>query len=270
MTAPLRPPAAPAGEPDFLDVTEITGSPISAEQVERLVNRYRWAAHYCRGKDVVEAGCGVGPGLGLLAVTARSLEAGDCSAPILDLARGHYGRRISLTRFDAENLPFADASKDVIILFEALYYLRQPRRFVSECCRVLRADGKVLISTANKDLWEFHPSPHVHEYHGVLELRALFEPAGFTCEFFGLQRADRSPLRQRLLRPVKRAAVVVGLMPTTMKGKRWLKRIVFGAEVPMPAELPSEDASYVPPERIPGDAADRRHKVVYCAATRTH
>jgi len=268
MTQPIRQSLESAGEPDFLEVTEITNSPISMEQIERLVNRYHWAASYCHDKDVVEAGCGVGPGLGLLAASARSLEAGDYSSRILDLAREHYGRRIPLSSFDAESLPFADASKDVVILFEALYYVQKPARFVSECARVLRSDGKVLISTANKDLWDFHPSPHVHEYHGVVELRTLFQAAGFECEFFGFQRADESPMRQRLLRPVKRAAVLLGLIPTTMKGKRWLKRVVFGAEIPMPAEIPVEDASYAPPERISGHEADRRHKVIYCAASR--
>ena len=255
-------------EHDFVDVTEISGSPISGEQLQRLVNRYHWAAAFCRGKDVVEAACGVGPGLGLLAESARSLHAGDYSTKIFSLAREHYGNRISLSQFSAEQLPFADASKDVIVLFEALYYLRKPQQFVSECARVLRADGRILISTANKDLWDFHPSPHVHEYFGVLELQALLEPYGFTCEFFGFQRADKSPLRQRLLRPVKRAAVVLGIMPSTMKGKRWLKRLVFGAEVLMPSELPAGDPSYVAPMRIPSGEADRSHKVIYCAASR--
>jgi SAM-dependent methyltransferase len=268
IPAPTPSAEGSAAAHDFSDVTEITGSPISTEAFERLVNRYHWAAGYCRDRDVVEAGCGVGPGLGLLAATARTLEAGDYSPPILALAQRHYGQRIPLSRFNAEALPFGDGSKDVIILFEALYYLEQPRKFIAECVRVLRPGGKVLISTANKDLWDFHRSPHVNDYYGVLELRALFELAGFACEFFGVQRADRSPWRQRVLRPVKRAAVLLGLMPQTMNGKRWLKRIVFGREIPMPAELAGQDASYVAPERISGAEADRHHKIIYCAATR--
>jgi SAM-dependent methyltransferase len=254
---------------DFVDVTEIGGSPISGELFQRLVNRYSWAQSVCAGCDVVELACGTGPGLGILASASKSFEAGDYSVPILEFARGHYGNRIPLLRLNAEELPFDAASRDVIILFEALYYLREPERFLKECVRVLRPNGTVLISTANKDLWDFHPSPHAHEYFGVLELRALFARYGFECEFFGFQPIDKSPLRQRVLRPLKRLAVDLAIMPKTMRGKRWLKRVVFGAEVTMPAELVAADvSSYRSPTAIDAAAPDRLHKVIYCAARR--
>jgi ubiquinone/menaquinone biosynthesis C-methylase UbiE len=254
---------------DFLSVTELANTPISVEQLDRLVNRYTWAAGYCRGKDVVEAACGVGPGLGLLAAVARSLEAGDYSRAILDIGRRHYGERLRLQEFDAEAMPFADRSKDVIILFEAIYYLRRPESFLAECARVLRSGGQLLLATANKDLWDFHPSPFSHRYFGVVELAALCAQHGFEARFFGYQQVKRMPLRQRVLRPVKRFAVASGLMPKTMHGKRWLKRIVFGAELPMPAELVPGMRPYAAPTPIAGDAPDREHKIIYCAATRT-
>jgi SAM-dependent methyltransferase len=254
-------------EPDFRAVTELSDTPISVEQLDRLLNRYMWAASYCNARDVAEAGCGAGPGLGLLAKVSRSLEAGDYSRPILELARRHYGDRISLREFDAQAMPFADRSKDVIILFEAIYYLSQPERFMSECARVLRKGGQLLLATANKDLWDFHPSPYSHKYFGVMELGASLAERGFNCQFFGFQPADRTPIRQRLLRPLKRAAVLSGIMPRTMRGKRWLKRIVFGREVPMPAELTGDASRYVAPYAIPADQPDRRHKIIYCAAS---
>jgi SAM-dependent methyltransferase len=257
-----------SASPDFLDVTETTDSPISIEQFERLVNRYRWAAGYCKDKDVVEVACGVGPGLGLLSAASRSLQAGDVSQPILDLALDHYRERISLSQFDAEALPFADASKDVIILFEAIYYLPHAEQFVSECRRILRAHGDVLISTANKDIWDFHVSPHTHTYFGVRELYDLLSRFGFDCTFFGFQPVDRVPLRQKLLRPLKRAAVSLGVMPKTMKGKRWLKRLVFGPQQQMPTELTMAHGPYSPPMPISAHTPDRRHKVIYCAARR--
>lgn len=251
--------------PDFRAVTESPDTPISREQLERLVNRYTWASDYCRGRDVVEAGCGIGPGLGMLAGVSRSLEAGDYCRANLEFASRHYNSRVRLSEFNAEEMPFADRSKDVIILFEAIYYLPRPERFLAECVRVLREDGHVLLATANKDLWDFHPSPYSHTYFGVVELSSVFARFGFSCSFFGFQAADRSPIRQRLLRPLKRAAVVAGVMPKTMNGKRWLKRIVFGAEVPMPAELVFDANSYQEPQAIPVEP-DRRHKIIYCAA----
>jgi SAM-dependent methyltransferase len=252
---------------DFSDVTELAGASISAEQLERMSHRYHWAMSQCRGKDVVEVACGSGQGLGLLAAVAASLEAGDCSDAILRIPRDHYGTRILIVTLDAEALPYADQSKDVIVFFEALYYLPHPERFVAECARVLRVGGDLLIVTANKDLWDFHPSPHSHQYFGVVELGELLSRHGFGVQFFGFQPVAKAPLRQRLLRPFKRLAVASGFMPKTMAGKRWLRRIVFGAQVPMPAELTrSHPGAGLPLHALDAGMADRDHKIIYCAA----
>ena len=86
---------------DCVDVTELSGDEVSQEQVERLCHRYYWAGEFCRGKDVLEAGCGAGQGLGYIAGLARSLIAGDFSEDIIEIARRYYGDRIALRRFDA-------------------------------------------------------------------------------------------------------------------------------------------------------------------------
>ena len=52
---------------DYISVTEIAGDEVTGEQIVRLGNRYYWAGCYCAGKDVVEAACGTGQGLGYLA-----------------------------------------------------------------------------------------------------------------------------------------------------------------------------------------------------------
>ncbi len=255
-------------ETDYSEVTEIVGAPITAEQLFRLNHRYGWASSYCQERDAVECGCGTGPGLGILAGAVRSLEAGDISPKMVELARRHYGERVRIQEFDAQSLPFAADSKDVLLLFEAIYYLPDAAKFIAECGRVLRPGGHVLIVTANKDLWDFHPSPYTHKYYGVRELGELLAAHGFDAEYFGFQDASRSSLRQRILRPIKRAAVASGLMPKTMAGKRWLKRIVFGAEVMMPAELQTPTQPVEKLEKLTPGLADKRHKIIYCAARR--
>ena len=75
---------------DYVSVTEIAGDEVTQEQIDRLCNRYYWAGQYCSGKDVVEAACGSGQGLGYLSGIANSLEAGDYSDEILSIARRHY------------------------------------------------------------------------------------------------------------------------------------------------------------------------------------
>jgi SAM-dependent methyltransferase len=157
-----------------------------------------------------------------------------------------------------------------LILFEALYYLRDVSAFVRECRRVLRPGGTVLLATANKDLRDFNASPHSHRYLGVVELREEFGAEGFETRFWGYLDVSATSLRQRLLRPVKRAVVAAGLMPKTMRGKVLLKRLVFGNPVVMPAEIMAAATDYSGPELLPADVPDRKHKVIYCEATRAH
>jgi SAM-dependent methyltransferase len=247
-------------------VTELAGTQISDEQLERMSHRYHWAALHCSGKDVLEAACGSGPGLGILSRVAASLEAGDYSSEILQLARNHYAGRVRLSQFDAQSLPFPDASKDVIILFEAIYYVPDAARFVSECRRVLRPGGKVLIATANKDLSDFNPSPFSYQYYGVAELTQLFQSHAFNVESFGYLPVGSVSWRQKVLRPIKRLAVTLHLVPKTMTGKKLLKRLVFGQLVSMPSELPTRSDAITPPVRL-GVGPDLVHKVIYCCAT---
>jgi SAM-dependent methyltransferase len=251
---------------EFTDVTELAGADISREQLERMVHRYQWAAAIGAGRDVVEVGCGSGQGLGMLGAVARSLEAGDYSRDVLAFPAKHYGNRVALSQYDAQSLPYADRSKDVIILFEAIYYVPDAARFVRECRRVLRPGGEVLIATANKDLSDFNPSPLSHVYYGTVELAELFRAHGFQVRLFGLLPVGVLSWRQKVLRPIKKLVVSTGLMPKTMKGKKLLKRLVFGKLVPMPAEL-APASSFTPPTEISATVPDRVHKVLYCRAT---
>jgi len=264
---------------DYVSVTEIAGDEVAQEQVDRLCNRYYWAGRYCVGKDIVEVACGTGQGLGYLSGIAGSLDAGDYSSQISDIARQYYGESIDIKQFDAQNMPFGDKTKDIIILFEAIYYLSDAEQFVTECVRVLRPGGKVLIATANKDLYDFNPSPHSYNYYGVVELNDLFARHGFETEFFGDTPVEGISIRQRILRPIKKLAVMLGLMPKTASGKKWLKRIVFGNMLKMPAEIGPQITQnrkdegtlyrgrYVEPDRIYSGEANTSYKVIYCVAS---
>lgn len=252
---------------DYSTVTEIAGDEISHEQLNRLCHRYYWAGNYIKDKDVIEAACGTGPGLGYLNRLAKSLKAGDYDENILGVAQTYYGERIDLRQFDAQDMPYEEDSKDAIILFEAIYYLPSAEKFVDECRRLLRPGGQVLIATANKDLYDFNPSPYTHTYYGVVELNNLFSTFGFSLECFGYLSVRDVSLRQKLLRPIKKLAVELDLIPKTAHGKKWIKRIMFRDMVTMPAEIIKGMILYDPPTTLPLSAPDREHKVIYCAAT---
>lgn len=249
---------------EFLDVTETQGQRISREQLERICHRYHWASSQCQGVDVLEVACGAGQGLSMLKREASSLVAGDYSPSVLEHARGVAGG-IPLVRFKAEALPFGAHSFDRVLLFEALYYV-DARSFFLEARRLLREGGMILIATANKDLYDFTPSPLTTRYLGAQELSRELSAAGFEVELFGYLDTAIVSVRQRLLRPAKALASRLGLIPKTLRGRERLKRIFFGSLMEMPASIDGVAFASEPPSAIRGDMPDRRHKVLYCRA----
>jgi SAM-dependent methyltransferase len=252
---------------DCAAVTELAGDDVTHEQVVRLCQRYYWAGSYCKDRAVIEIACGTGSGLGYLGGIARSVTAGDITVEMLKTAKTHYGARAKLLALDATALPFADDSADVILLFEAIYYIGPVDAFVAECKRVLRTGGVLLIASANKDLPDFNPSPYSTDYFNPPGFKELLEPAGFTVRCFAGAPVDLPSPMQRILRLAKRIAVRFDLIPHTMGGKKLLKRLVFGRLEGLPAEIAEGTAPYEPPVAISSDNADRLHKVLFCEAT---
>jgi hypothetical protein len=86
-------------------------------------------------------------------------------------------------------------------------------------------------------------------------------------DLFGYLPTDEISFRQRVLRPIKRAVVGLGLMPRSMKGKQLLKRLVFGRPVVMPAEVSRGAEELAPMTPLDARVADTRHKVIYAVAS---
>ncbi len=253
--------------PDFTTVTEMPGSRASREQLSMLYTRYHFAASFCAEKDVLEAACGAGPGLGYLGRRAKKVIGIDIDARNLSVAQSHYrGRQnIELLSMDAHTLEFEDASFDVIILFEAIYYLNQPRRFLAECRRVLRDGGTLLLNTVNPEWRDFNPSPFSTRYFGARELRDLLESSNLKANLFGAFPGSGSSLRFKTISFLKRTAGNLGLIPKTMKDKESLKRIFFGRLEPFPSEVREAMAQYAAPVPLPIDGPVPQYKVLYAA-----
>ena len=251
---------------EFLIVTERGGEPVSQAQLDRFHQRYLWAGGLCAGKDVLELACGTGPGLGYLQGVSRSLVAGDVDGSIVAMARAQYGKRVDVRQFDACATGLPSASFDVAILFEAIYYFAEVDKLFVEVRRLLRPGGSFLLATANKDLYDFNPSPYSHAYYNPPELSALLASHGFSGAFYGGSAVPPPGWKTRLVRALKRLAVTYKLIPGSMAGKRFLKRLVFGRLVRMPVELRAEGLSLDPPEPISAEQADTRHLVLYCLA----
>lgn len=251
---------------DYTEVTEVAGDCGTREQVRRMCTRYHFAQQFCDGKDVLEVACGTGQGLGYLAKSARFVIGGDYSAPLLGMAQPHYRGRIPLVRLDGHVLPFSAKTFDVVILYEAIYYLKSPEAFVKECLRVLRPEGILLICNANKDLPDFNPSPYSYRYFSAPDFVGLLGPFSLQVKCFGDCRVEYSKLKQRLLSFIKKAMVRLDLMPETMAGKKLFKRIVFGKLVPLPPELTEHNPTCQLPCVIDPSKPDTCHKVIFAVA----
>jgi len=221
----------------FTTVTELPGTGATPEQASMLYTRYHWACALSGGKDVLEVACGPGVGLGYLARRARSVVGGDYDERLLRLAQAQYRSKIPVLRLDAQALPFSDRAFDVVVMFEALYYLGRPEEFFREARRVLRPGGAVLVCLPNRDWTGFNPSPFTHHYFSASELRSALAAAGFTPRLFGGFPAASETLRDRILLAARRVAVNMRVMPKTMKGKELVKRFLYRRLIPLPPEV---------------------------------
>lgn len=223
-------------EVDYSGITEVPRLRISSEAISMLHTRYGFASGFCAGRQVLEIGCGAGVGLGYLARRARSVVGGDYTPSLLSRAKLHYQKRISLVCLDAQKLPFKDASFDVVLLFEAIYYLTMPEEFVKECRRVLRSAGILLLCTANKERAGFNPSPFSKRYFTACELRQLLAVNGIDAEIFGGFPTSNGSRGGKAIDLIRRVAVRLNLIPKTMRGKEFLKRLFYGPLVELPQE----------------------------------
>jgi SAM-dependent methyltransferase len=252
--------------PSYITVTEQPGQPASRIQLEMLESRYAWAVDQAREKDVLEAGCGAGLGLPVLGRVARSVQAGDVDEENLRAARAASAgyANVELRAFRAERLPFPKESFDLVLLFEAIYYLPDVRRFVEETQRVLRPGGKLLIVTVNPGWTGFNPSPFHARYWSADDLLAALREADFEA---GVQGAfpETAGWTTRPISLVRRTAVALNLIPRTMRSKALLKRLFYGR---LSVLAPLVGASSQPPtlEKLEGRGSLGRYRVLYATA----
>lgn len=190
------------------------------------VKRYEFVQPYCRDRDVLDAGCGVGYGTALLAQRARTVVGIDLDQDAIAYARSRYGApNIEFRVGDMTALELDDGSIDVVCAFETIEHLAAPETFLAEARRVLRNDGVLVASTPRAEYTDDHPrNPHHEREYAPDDFAALLRSQFATVELLGqrrlqtarhraLQRLDVLGLRKRLpfLRTLGRA--VTGTAP---------------------------------------------------------
>jgi ubiquinone/menaquinone biosynthesis C-methylase UbiE len=106
-----------------------------------------------RGKRVLEVACGRGGFSQQLASRGATVCGADFSGAALQIAKGRdHGAQqpgASFVQADAQQLPYADASFDIVISCETIEHLPDPQAGISEFSRVCRPGGLLYLTTPN-------------------------------------------------------------------------------------------------------------------------
>lgn len=151
-----------------------------------------------RGDEkLLDAGCGDGGVARLLRACVREVVGIDVEAS--PAWRNETGLTFAVA--NAEQLPFDDASFDVVHSKDSLHHMESPEQALAEYRRVLKPDGAALIIEANRYNPIFYPHMTLalgHEHFTRRRFRALVR-AVFPDARFGAFEAHYVPGLKRAL-----------------------------------------------------------------------
>lgn len=290
--------------PDYTAITELPGTELTAEQWARIHHRYALAVNLAQERRVLEVACGSGVGLPSLARRAVQVVAGDYTATVLATAQAttqaatqdcatqhcatqhcaapcsttphgatprHSTRPDStptLAQFHAQQIPFADNSFDLLLMFEAIYYLDAPSEFLREARRVLAPCGQILLSTENPAWPDFVPGKLSTRYWHIPELYGMLRTHGFTrVGCYGAFPVSTYSLRRKLLARARRLLVRYGFVPQQPGLRRLIQRLGYGALRALPTQLDPTQMQAAPLTPLVADRLHPEYKVYFLHAT---
>src|SRR5213593_4677584 len=140
---------------------------------------------------VLDVGCGTGA---LQAAPGVRLAGLDPSPEMLAVARGKLAPAVELRVGWAEEIPYGDATFDVVVSCSVFHYLRRPMAALAEMARVLAPGGRLVITDWCDDYLACHICDYVlrlfnrayYRAYRERECRVLLEALGI-----GPVRTDR-------------------------------------------------------------------------------
>jgi len=144
-----------------------------------------------QGQRLLEVGCGIGTDLVRFAKGGARVTGIDLSQTAIDLARKNFElngvEAEALTVANGENLPYPDASFDVVYAHGVVQYTADAPALIRECHRVLKPGGTGIFMVYNRVSWlnalskvmkvalEHEDAPVLKKY-SIAEFRALLQP----------------------------------------------------------------------------------------------
>ena len=197
---------------------------------------------------ILDVGSATGRGLKGLASRYPDSEmiACDLALPMLQYCREHHAAWYTeqLVCSDAEQLPFAQESVDLVFSTSTFQWCADLPRALSECRRILRADGVLVFSTFGPDtLLQLRRSfakvddfQHVHEFIDMHHIGDMMVEAGFAdpvvdMEMIEIQYQSVRQLLQDLKDTGSRGKFASGRSkPTGLMGKEKYRSLVQAYE----------------------------------------
>lgn len=131
-----------------------------------------------RGRRILDVGCGTGTNLDELGRFGR-VEGVEAEAAAVEYCRGHGGW--SVTEASGDELPFDDDGFDLVTLLDVIEHVPDDATILGEARRVLRPDGRVLVTVpAYTWMWGAQDEiSHHYRRYTAPRLRASLLGAGF-------------------------------------------------------------------------------------------
>jgi ubiquinone/menaquinone biosynthesis C-methylase UbiE len=143
--------------------------------IPEVIDFGRW-----RGSQVLEVGCGLGTDAVSFARHGALYTGVDLTEASIALARKRFaleGLTAELRTADAENLPFADASFDLVYSHGVLHHTPDTQRAINEVHRVLRPGGTAMVMLYHKNSFNYHVNIMTFRRLGVRLLKFGWGPA---------------------------------------------------------------------------------------------
>ncbi|GEM46103.1 class I SAM-dependent methyltransferase [Deinococcus cellulosilyticus] len=137
--------------------------------------------------QVLEIGPGAGALLGSIAekLTSGQVTGLDLSHSMVQMAwarnlRHVSRRRVNVLQGNAMSLPFKDQHFDEIVSVHSLYFWPDPEKVLSECLRVLKPRGRLILTFMPRNRWPNEGQGATCHVFSAEEVAALMRKAGFS------------------------------------------------------------------------------------------
>lgn len=120
------------------------------------------------GQTVIDLGCGGGLLAAPLSAGGAAVVGMDLSLASLRAAKAESKLASGYIQGDMLRLPIASGSADVVLLADVLDHIPNYQQVLAEARRVVKRDGKIFVSTINRNFWSWILAIQIGENIGLI------------------------------------------------------------------------------------------------------